>query len=48
MSPQYKIKIPIIILDIYDPLNNIKFTKNKIKILPNTIFLESKVPYKNK
>ena len=39
------------ILNIHNPHNNIKFThkKNeKKKNLPNTLFLESKVPYKNK
>ena len=40
----------ITILNIYNPLNNIKFTKKKVKKknLPNTLFLESKVPYKKK
>ena len=41
----------ITILNIYNPLNNIKFTKEKKsekKNLPVTWFLESKVPYKKK
>ena len=32
-------------LNIYNPLNNIKFAKEK-KNLPSTWFLEIKVPYK--
>ena len=40
----------ITILNIYNPLNNIKFTKKKKvkKRLPSTLFFESKVPYKRK
>ena len=38
-------------LNIYNPLNNVQFTKEKKlkkKNLPSIFFLESKVPYKKK
>ena len=39
----------ITILNIYNPRNNIKFTKEKKwKKLPSIWFLENKVPYKKK
>ena len=44
-------QILITILNIYNSLNNIKFTKEKIsekKSLPSTWFFKSKIPYKKK